>query len=397
MIRDSINFLKKHESSLYLWALVVGILDVLIGTTMIVKIYPIIGHLLHLLLLLALLYVFFKIFFVDDLKPIYLIGIFILIAFIFINGHVAREQNLLYTMVFLVGMKDVPIKKIIKTEIITTLSVLCIIILLSLFGVLPNLQFPRNGLIRNSLGFIYPLLLSSTVFFLNIALASYLVTNKISLKKKLAVTLAMAVATIATYLITDSRTDLLLNIAILIVIILSCFSLTLRNRYTKLLAELTPILIAFWTFISMIFYRNDRIWLALNSLFSNRLALVHEAYLKYIPGLLGQYIKQRGNGGKVSDVVNYFYIDSSFSRVLFMDGYIVFVAIMVLITIGLGRLVSKDSASAAYLTMIVIITLIEGIFTDHMFFANNVALFILASQCMELINKPSKNHLKKVT
>ena len=140
-----------------------------------------------------------------------------------------------------------------------------------------------------------------------------------------------------------------------------------------------PLLIALFTIVTTIFYESRNKMLEfLNNIFSGRLFLVHNAFLKYPPKLIGQYFKQVGNGGKTKLPLGetYFYIDNSFARVLFMLGIIVFAALIYIIFVAILNMLNTNNNQILYLAIIVILSCLEGTSADNMLLLVNIGLFI---------------------
>ena len=88
------------------------------------------------------------------------------------------KLNFLVYSALLVLLVDVDMKVVLKTYLIVAGILVLSVFILSLLGAVPNLQYNREGVIRNSFGFIYPTDFASHCFYLFLAF-SYLL--KISL------------------------------------------------------------------------------------------------------------------------------------------------------------------------------------------------------------------------
>ena len=99
----------------------------------------------------------------------------------------------------------------------------------------------------------------------------------------------------------------------------------------------------------------------MDELFSGRLSLQYILLEYYSPLLWGQNIPQQGFGGEQQTVNNYFYIDNSYARILFMYGIIFFLFLMM----TLGFRIYKYGTKRAYmLGIILLIILVSGISAD---------------------------------
>lgn len=63
------------------------------------------------------------------------------------------------------------------------------------------------------------------------------------------------------------------------------------------------------------------LYVYLDSLFSGRLNMQYLLFQMYEPKLLGQYLYQMGNGVATGPVLNYFYIDSSYTKLFFQQEF----------------------------------------------------------------------------
>ena len=81
----------------------------------------------------------------------------------------------------------------------------------------------------------------------------------------------------------------------------------------------------------------------MDELFSGRLSLQYILLEYYSPLLWGQNITQQGFGGEQQTVNNYFYIDNSYARILFMYGIIFFLFSNILCTAEVSYHISSTS------------------------------------------------------
>ena len=83
-------------------------------------------------------------------------------------------------------------------------------------------------------------------------------------------------------------------------------------------------------FISKIIPSSSMLYVYLDSLFSGKLNMQYLLFQMYEPKLLGQYLYQMGNGVATGPVLNYFYIDSSYTKLFFSAGILFYLCIMFL-------------------------------------------------------------------
>ena len=77
------------------------------------------------------------------------------------------KLNFLVYSALLVLLVDVDMKVVLKTYLIVAGILVLSVFILSLLGAVPNLQYNREGVIRNSFGFIYPTDFASHCFYLS--------------------------------------------------------------------------------------------------------------------------------------------------------------------------------------------------------------------------------------
>ena len=87
------------------------------------------------------------------------------------------KLNFLVYSALLVLLVDVDMKVVLKTYLIVAGILVLSVFILSLLGAVPNLQYNREGVIRNSFGFIYPTDFASHCFYIFLAF-SYLLKDK---------------------------------------------------------------------------------------------------------------------------------------------------------------------------------------------------------------------------
>lgn len=139
-----------------------------------------------------------------------------------------------------------------------------------------------------------------------------------------------------------------------------------------------PTLISLWTILSAYCYKpTSKVWYILNDIFSNRLMYVSVASHRFPLKIFGQYIAQQGNGSTLKQVTNYFFIDSSFARVLFMNGLFSFVLLYLALQLSFILIIKQNKTFYAALLIIFVVTMIEGTFsTMFIIIGFNATLFM---------------------
>ena len=230
--------------------------------------------------------------------------------------------NALMYLFLIIFLYKVDFESVLKLYVGISLFFVVLIILLSMMGVIPNLQFVQSRaagvVVRNSFGFIYPTDFASHCFYLFTAL-SYL------LRKKFIFLRTLSGVALAAFII--HYCDARLNAASILVATGIFFYFYYRNKTEWRLFVLLPfsagIASSVMIYLSNKFSWSQPIYVALNNFFSMRLHLGHEALKKYGIELFGiRGISFTGYGGKTETVLNYDYVDSSYVQMLFTYGMI---------------------------------------------------------------------------
>ena len=240
-------------------------------------------------------------------------------------------------------------KVVLRTYIFVGGSILVSVFFLSLLKVIPNLQYSRGGVIRNSFGFIYPTDFASHCFYLFIAI-SYLLKNRyIWLRTFVGLFLAVFLIKFC-----DAR----MNAYSLLVatLIFTFFYLTKEKRIG--LYALMPYSAALFSslilYLTYHFSWTSPFYVKINQLITGRLALGKNAFNLYELNWFGtKGVQFIGSGGSTESVLSYNYVDSSYVQMLFTYGII-----PVLTLIFIYILVSRDEYKRGRYLYVAILSLI---------------------------------------
>ncbi|KRM92628.1 hypothetical protein [Liquorilactobacillus cacaonum] len=241
----------------------------------------------------------------------------------------SNESLLFYYFVYIVGAKNVDFKKIIKVFLFSVTIVFLIAVIAALSGFIVNVEQGRTlePTVRYSLGAVYPTDLASRCFYL---LLSYTALRKF--KFTIPEYIAALAFTVLIYVVTDTRLDFLLMIAVvLIVIFRNTLFKVIKTLKTGIATSVIFIIILLNIVLAYLFNPDVYVFQIINKLLSGRLTYGHEAFKNYNVPLLGQFVYQNGNGGVHNQPFAYFYIDVSFIRVLMMEGIVAFFVLLVVI------------------------------------------------------------------
>lgn len=233
-------------------------------------------------------------------------------------------------------------------------------------GLIKDLVFIRDGVDRHSLGILYPTDFAAHVFFLIVSYCYYAFRRLTWYHY-----LSFVIIAIVLMVVTQARLDVL---AILLVI--PVFWIAKQAAAGHLIAQvvasfywmIAPIL-AYVTMIAAIFYSNsNHLFTLVDHAVSGRLQLSHLAWNRYGLSGLGNHVLEHGFGAGAGAKMfyatgmegKYFYIDSSFIRLLIIYGLVAvvfFVGTMLLI--GLRSTLTRDYRLAAVMLLLAISCVIE--------------------------------------
>lgn len=263
-------------------------------------------------------------------------------------------------------------KKIMKYSAMVIFITLVFLAVSSWLRIIPNLVFYRDNVARQSLGTIYPLILAGYVFYAN---AAWIVVKQNYKEKYIGEIVLIIISAFLVFRVTGARNDTLA-----IILLLGSYLINkINDKYNKIILTSGIVIVFAVIFLSIFitqllpYYSNTFNWV--NDLFNHRLGLQYTLFEYYAPKLFGQNIPQVGAGGSTNSTGYYFYIDNSYTRLLFMYGIIFSVFLLVMLLKYLRSLMKIKAYSLVYILLIVIAS---GIAEDS--FINpviNVFLYLL--------------------
>lgn len=263
-------------------------------------------------------------------------------------------------------------KKIMKFSAIMIVITLIFLTISSWLRVIPNLIFYRDNIIRQSWGTIYPLILAGYIFYANAAWISSKQNDK---KKYMGEVLLILISAVLVFRVTGARND-----TFAIILLLGSYLINMiSDRYNKAILTSGIVIIFAILFLSIFitqllpYYSNSFNWV--NNLFNHRLGLQYTLFEYYAPKLFGQDIPQVGSGGSTNNAGYYFYIDNSYTRLLFMYGIVFTIFILIMLLNYLRNLMEIKAYSLVYILLIVIASgIAEDAFINPVI---NVFLYLL--------------------
>lgn len=343
-------------------------------------------------IMLAVLFLdLFIAFALKEYKPTVLVVVFVIIgvlSWIFCGST---------AFLFLVGMGllferygyQVMIEKSLKILELTFIG----IIIASFLTIIPNWEYPRTDtIVRYSLGFVYPTVVSSRFL--------YLIMLKMMVRKSDVTYVELTLYGIIGYLIyqlTDSRTGFYLIVFALIIWAIGkiCRNVKIEkfinNKVFYYCVILVPVILALLSIVSSMMYdANSTVWLKINGWLSDRLRLSNDAITKYGANLLGQDIEWYGWGGyghiEMPEAFVYNYVDNAYLKQLLDRGI---VGLIFLLSVYMMCIHKAFNEKRYWVLVILLIILVQAVIDDFLMDVNSGNLFVLIMS--SYLIKPVKN------
>lgn len=299
-----------------------------------------------------------------------ILSILLLLSGVLVYFQTNRLNFLVYSML-LVLLVNVDMKVVLRNYVIVAGILVVGVFLLSLVGMVPNLQYNRAGVIRNSFGFIYPTDFASHCFYLFLAI-SYLLKDKFIWTRSLFGVLLSAF--IIKYC--DARLNALSILLATVIFIYFYYSNGKKLKIFALLPYSAVVFASVVTYLSYKFSLSDPFLVSINKLITGRLGLGRNAFDTFGVHLFGtRNVQFIGSGGKTESVIGYNYVDSSYVQMLFTYG-IVPVVLLIIIYVVASRKQYKDGQYllVAILSLIAFNCMIEAFWFVPTY---NIFMFLL--------------------
>ena len=299
-----------------------------------------------------------------------ILSILLLLSGVLVYFQTNRLNFLVYSML-LVLLVNVDMKVVLRNYVVVAGILVVGVFLLSLVGMVPNLQYNRAGVIRNSFGFIYPTDFASHCFYLFLAI-SYL------LKEKFIWTRSLFGVLLSAFIIKycDARLNALSILLATVIFIYFYYSKGKKLKIFALLPYSVVVFASVVTYLSYKFSWSDPFLVSINKLITGRLALGRKAFDTFEVHLFGtRNVQFIGSGGKTESVIGYNYVDSSYVQMLFTYG-IVPVVLLIVIYVVASRKQYKDGQYllVAILSLIAFNCMIEAFWFVPTY---NIFMFLL--------------------
>lgn len=333
--------LPKVSEYLFFASFSIYIITQYLGGTM----FTVDGTVSFLLLTISSILAFIKIIIFDNESNLYKLTIVLLLIILFAAGKNSFDYNFYYYAFLIFAAKNIEFRKILKYYIIVLASGIIVTTIFALIHVIPAIVITRSNssALRLALGSVYPSDLAARIFHL---MVGYAVLKKFKLT--LPEYLSVIAITITTYIVTDTKLDLILMILLIICLSFYKYIVILMSMIKPYIFNL--LILGFIAInILLAYFYNPKISILnkLNSALTGRLDLANRGFNDYNVTLYGQYVYQNGWGGIHKKIIDYFYIDSSLVRVLLMQGLIVYIILICLMLRDMKIFVKNKQFSLA--------------------------------------------------
>lgn len=267
-----------------------------------------------------------------------------IILFAFIMPAILTEYRFLWCVGFLiVAAKDVEFDKILKVYLTLGITIMLAAFVASQMGVIENLQYyvlrEEVVIVRNSFGSIYPTDFAAHVFYLAIA-GICLSENKVTWGKIINfVVLAVIVLDKC-----GARTSAICMILMAVMLVkVKCLKDRLKTDTLYRIMNFATFILAV-LFIGLVYmYDITKEWsVKLNNILSNRLMISNKAIELYDYKFFGQNIIEVGLGRAEGQRDDYFFLDSSYIRIVLLYGVVLFVVVLALVWLEGNRAIQNE-------------------------------------------------------
>lgn len=267
-----------------------------------------------------------------ELKSYSFFRVVVMVLFLLVTLKImGNSYGLIFlsAMLFVISARDVDFEKILKTFIVTILTLFAITIGGNKLGTVGSILSAQNGRFRNSMGFSYVSFPSQFAFFLT---AAYLVWRKRQISYiELLILLGLDIYIYKNALTTSPFVLSLFLLGYVLVTKVINKDIVVRFSLTRFLASLTFIIapmILWW----LCFKAPIGLFMMVDKFVNNRLRLSVAGIQNFGVSLFGQKVQfiTLDSVGRFS--ANYNYIDSSYFQNLVVNGLIFTVIILLLFT-----------------------------------------------------------------
>ena len=306
------------------------------------------------------LVVAFKFFILDDLtlkKKAIVLSILIIF---YLTTRISHDSNIFYFSFFIIGAYEVDFENILKTYLGVEVFCIFIIIIACIFKIIPEQIITRldnKYVLRLSLGFLTPTDLAARFFYL---LTAFYAWRKLQLRL-VEHLLSLGIIGII-FVLTNARLDFILMLLLWVI--------GLKNKWFKYLIDTIKfrgiaVFVSLYIAVNILLaYTYNPHWAwsqMLNHLLSNRLFFGFIALKQHGISFFGRHLIEISNGTIQPQLpANYFYVDSSYIRLLVISGVLLSSFVLMLIFYLLNKFYKLNSYGLlAFLTLVIISSAID--------------------------------------
>lgn len=330
-------------------------------------------------------------------KKEYIIS-FSLLMLLCLVTFITKNRALLQLFILILASYNVNFKKVMKSVLFFQSLFVLIIILGSIFGLLPNREYGRaNNVIRYSLGFKFSTYSSLFIWALT---TLYLYYRKDKLK--IIEYILLFIVNLIFYIFTNTRMELFCSTIIIILFYLQQKGyLKIFYKFIGIVAKYLMIVLASLSLLLAITYnKENKIMYKLNIFTSGRLSLSKRGFENYGITLFGNHIKWTGLSQVYEGTAQkneYDYVDCSYLNILYQYGII----ILLLVIYAFYKLACKSVKEKDYYMQYILILLAFHSFINPQLLLISYNLFLLLLVDIILPSKEkgiktNKNNRKKI-
>ena len=248
-----------------------------------------------------------------------------------------------------------PEERLLTISFVSTFVITAMMVILSKVGVVQDFISNSDDRVRHFLGFSWATY-SAIVFLFMILEFLAIKRGRVCLREYI----IWMIFNVFFFLETDTRFSFLIGTAALTFFLIFGRRLnTVKHKKWYNWFLLSPWVIAFFSiFIHWAYNPDSAVWRTLNTLLSSRLSFADKAFQNFDITLFGQPIEWVGYSMRQETVGEYNYIDCSYLRILFAEGIVFLILLLLLITMIMKLAIDRKKY---YLVWILFFILIFGI------------------------------------
>lgn len=274
----------------------------------------------------------------------------ILAAIGFITWQISGEGWLFWLILFLITAKEIKLQKLALISLIQSAAILFIVPMLTLFGVLDNIQIQKGNITRNTLGFSHPNNIGVLLLIICVAL------SVLFFRQKLLLTISIIIAlTVFNLFISYSRSGAVLSVIQIVLLLIFYFIHSEKMKSILSYCMLSVVgLCTLLSYFAMVFYRADnQIWGILNKILSGRLRLAHGYFEMYPLTLFGRdYAGSKPIAWEFDGIPSNFMVDNAYAHLLLRYGIIPTVIFLAAYLFVLYKLAANNSWNGIFFGLV---------------------------------------------